>query len=161
MPAPAYDILLIAHIACAFIGFGSIAVSSLAARRGRSSADPASEPWVVRFFREGTDWPGRLIFLVPLFGLAMLFGGDRTDISKVWPWLGLGLWTVAVGFSTGLGWPAEADAQRSLAALCDGDDAEGSLSSFRAACTRMERSTQVATVCFVVAVALMLWQPGS
>ncbi|MGO9197300.1 MAG: DUF2269 family protein [Acidimicrobiales bacterium] len=157
MPAPLYDILLILHIASALIGFGSIAVGGVAASAGRRSGDPACEERVVRFFREGTDWPGRVIFVVPVIGLVMLLGGDHADIGHAWPWLGLGLWFVASGLASGLGWPAERRAQRELAAIRSGDS--GSSASFTEACARMEQAAALVSVCFVLVVALMIWQP--
>ncbi|MGO9557845.1 MAG: DUF2269 family protein [Acidimicrobiales bacterium] len=157
MPAPAYDVLLILHIASAFIGFGSIAIGGWAASAGRRSGDPGGEERVVRFFREGTDWPGRVIFVVPVLGLVLLLGGDHPDIGRAWPWIGLGLWVVAAGLASGLGWPAERRAQVELAALRAGDN--GRLESFQEACAQMERACAVITVSFVIVVTLMIWQP--
>jgi hypothetical protein len=157
MPAPAYDVLLILHIASAFIGFGSIAIGGWAASAGRRSGDPAGEERVVRFFREGTDWPGRVIFAVPVLGLVMLLVGDHPDIGQAWPWIGLGLWVVAAGVASGLGWPAERRAQAELAAVQAGGS--GRLPAFTEACTQMERAAALITVCFVVVVTLMIWQP--
>lgn len=157
MPKPAYDILLVAHVAAAFVGFGSIAIAGWAAAVGRSSSDPATDERVTRFFRPGVDWPGRVIFLVPLLGLTMLFGGDHPDIAKAWPWAGLALWTVTAGVATARLWPAEQRAQGELVAIRDGDSSRAGL--FRTACGEMERSAALVSICFVVAVALMIWQP--
>lgn len=159
MPAPLYDVLLVAHVAVALIGFGSIAVAGLSARRGRQVADPASDARLARFFAPGVDWPGRLIFLVPVFGLAMLLGGDRSDLPRLWPWIALACWTGAVGMVTARGWPSERAAQAALA-RARGGEAEAA-GEFRAACESMERSVAVVELLFVVALVLMIWQPGS
>ncbi|MHB8244694.1 MAG: DUF2269 family protein [Acidimicrobiales bacterium] len=157
MPRPVYDILLILHVALAFIGFGSIAVGGWAASAGRRSGRPAGEERVVRFFREGVDWPGRAILVVPVVGLVMLLAGDSSNVARPWPWIGLGIWLVAVGLASGLGWPAERRAQRALAALAAGDDS--SLPSFRQACKEMELASSLVSLCFVAAVAIMIFQP--
>lgn len=157
MPSPLYDVLLICHVVAGFAGFGSIAVSGWAAAAGRRSGNPGGEERVVRFFRIGVDWPGRLIFAVPVLGLALLFGGHRGDAGAAWPWLGLGLWIVATGFASGVAWPAERRAQRELAAVISGDRA--ALAPFAEACLRVERAAAAVTVCFVLAVVVMIWQP--
>jgi hypothetical protein len=157
MPAPLYDLLLVLHVAVAFLGFGSIAMGGWAASAGRRSEQAVSEERVVRFFREGVDWPGRLIFIVPVLGLALLFGGDRPDVSRAWPWLGLAIWVVAAGIASGMGWPAERRAQAELAAARAGDAAR--LPAFVSACARMERAAALTSICFVLAVTLMIWQP--
>lgn len=157
MPAPAYDVLLILHIASAFVGFGSLAVGGYFASAGRRSADPASDARLVRFFRPGVDWPGRLIFLVPLLGLTLLLGGDHPDIPRVWPWLGLFLWLVAAGVASGVAWPAERRAQQALGAVLDGDGS--GRAAFTAACREMERAATLLSALFVTVVVLMIVQP--
>ncbi|MHB1988620.1 MAG: DUF2269 family protein [Acidimicrobiales bacterium] len=157
MPGPLYDVLLILHVAAAFIGFGSIAIAGWAASAGRRSGDPTSDERVVRFFSEGVDWPGRVIFVVPVLGLVLLLGGDASNVGAPWPWVGLGLWFAAVGLATGLGWPAEQRAQRELAAASAGET--NALARFREACAVMERASVMVSVCFVAVVTLMIWQP--
>lgn len=157
MPAPAYDALLILHVAAAFIGFGSVATAGLFASAGRRSANPAGDERLVRFFRPGLDWPARLIFLVPVLGLTLLFGGDHPDIPRLWPWLGLFLWLVAAGVTSGRQWPAEKRAQRELVAVLDGDETRAE--EFSAACRQMEQAASVTSVLFVAVVMLMILQP--
>lgn len=162
MPKPLYDVLLICHIAVAFIGFGSIAITGVFARRGVVSKAPGEDETVVRFFRPGTDWPGRLVLLVPFFGLAMLFGGDRVDVPAVWPWIGLAIWTVAVGLVSGTCWPAERQAQQQMLLVRqagNGVEADAAVGAFREACRRLERGAGFVSVLFVMAVTVMVWQP--
>lgn len=157
MSTPLYDVLLVAHIVTALVGFGAVAVSGLSAGRGRRVPDPTSDESVVAYFRPGPDWAGRIIFVVPALGLALLFGGDRSQVGSVWPWAGLGAWVVAVGIATAMAWPAERRAQAELAAVSDGEPSR--LEAFRIECRRMERAVALVEVCFVVALALMILQP--
>jgi hypothetical protein len=156
MPAPLYDVLLLFHVAAALIGFGSVAIGGWEASRARHRRDPANDERIVRFFRPGIDWPARLVLLVPVLGLVLLFGGDREAVAQAWPWAGLALWCVAVGHVIGIGWPAEARAQRELAAL---SSSEASKEAFVVACARMERAAAVASLCAVAAIVLMVVQP--
>jgi hypothetical protein len=157
MAAPLYDVLLICHLASAFIGFGAVAIAGWSAAAGRQSERPWQDERLLRFFRLGRDWPSRLVLVVPAFGLSMLFGGDKGAVSAPWPWAGLFLWCVAVGHLLGLGWPAERRAQLALAASTE--DGGASAAEFRAACRKMEWAAAVASVCFVLVVALMILQP--
>jgi len=168
---------MVAHVLASVLGFGAIAVAGGEASRARRSAEPATDEGTRRFFKPGRDWPARTIFLVPLLGLGLLFGGDRSDVGSVWPWIGLGIWVVAVGIATGVCWPAERSAQLALAALVDGDaglagpvgeglppapgsPAPGSpLEDFRAACRRMELAAGAISLCFLAAVVVMVAQP--
>lgn len=157
MPAPLYDVLLVVHVAAAFLGFGSLAVAGIVASSGRRSKDPAADERLRRFFREGTDWPELLIFLVPLLGLSLLLGGDTSAVSMAWPWVGLAIWAVAAGVVTGLLRPAERRAQALLTRACAGDaEAAG---GFLRACARMEQAAAVTSLLFVAAVAVMILQP--
>lgn len=161
MSRPAYDLLLIAHVIVAFIGFGAIAAAGWAASAARRSADPASDEGVRRFFKKGMDWPARAILLVPVLGLGLLFGGDRSDVHAAWPWIGIVLWLIATGLASGRCWPAERAAQDALAELVESGSApaEGALEGFRRSCRTMELSVGAISVCFVAAVALMILQP--
>jgi len=152
--APLYDVLVLLHVASALVGFGAIAVSGLEAFSGRRSDDPAADDSLVRFFRPGNSWPGRVVFLVPVLGLALLFGGDRPDVPHAWPWIGLGLWVAAAGLATGMCWPAERLAQEALGRPVP------DVATFRQACGRLERGVVLIEVCAVAALAIMILQPG-
>ncbi|MGH9297733.1 MAG: hypothetical protein ACRDZP_07140 [Acidimicrobiales bacterium] len=159
MPVPLYDVLLVAHLVTAVVGFGAIGVAGLSAWSGRRSASPVGEERLLRYFREGPDVAGRLIFLVPVLGLAMLFGGDRHEISSLWPWAGLAAFLVAAGLATAIAWPAERRAQKALAAAVSGGGNAERVDDFRAACLKMERAIAGIEVCFVVALGVMIAQP--
>ena len=157
---PGYDLLLVAHVAAGVVGFGAIGASGIEARAGRRSPDPAHDLGLRRFFRPGPDWAGRVIFLVPVLGLALLFGGVPQDEALAYPWAGLGIWVAATGVATGACWPAERRAQRALAELADGRVAEPEvLERFRSACASMERAVGVISLLFLAAVAIMIAQP--
>lgn len=162
MPAPLFDLLLVAHVVSAVIGFGSIGVSALMAWRGRVSGDPAREAQVVRFFGATSpagDWPSRLVYAVPVLGAALLVGprGGHGFAGEPWPWCGLALWLAAVGVLTARMWPAEREARAALSALRSGD---GPLAAFQSACRRMERAAEIVSLCAVAALVVMVLQPG-
>jgi hypothetical protein len=158
---PIYDLLLVAHVIVAVVGFGAVAAAGLAASSARRSRDPLGDEAVRRFFKPGRDWPARAIFLVPVLGLALLFGGDRGDAGAPWPWIGMSLWIAAAGLASAMSWPAEHRAQDALAALVEAPAGIGPdpLVQFRDACRKMELAAGMISVCFVAAVAVMIVQP--
>ncbi len=165
-----YDVLFVAHVAAGVVGFGAIGAAGYEARSGLRAADPAHDLALRRFFRPGVDWAGRVIFLVPLLGLALLFGGTRPDVSSAWPWIGLAIWLAAAGVATGGCWPAERAAQSAMARLVQQSDGGGGreeqgarpevlAEEFRRACLRIERSAGAVSLLFLAAVAVMIAQP--
>lgn len=161
--SPGYDLLLVAHVVAGVVGFGAIGAAGYEARAGARAEDPARDLGLRRFFRPGVDWAGHVIFLVPVFGLSLLFGAERASLGDLWPWLGLGLWLVAAGLATGMCWPAERRAQQALSqlvvALPGVRPDPVLLSEFRSACRRMEASAGLVSIVFLVAVAVMIAKP--
>ncbi len=104
-----YQVVLVAHILCAVVGFGSIAVTGeyASAARRTSSAGQVSDA-VHRYFRPGPNLASRFIYAVPVLGLVMAGFGGAGDLQQSWLWLGTGLWLLAAGLAIGVVWPAEA-----------------------------------------------------
>ena len=66
----AYDMVLLAHVLSALVGLGAVVVAgAYALALGRSG--PGSEA-VRRYYRPGVNWAGRVLFLVPVFGVALV-----------------------------------------------------------------------------------------
>lgn len=106
-----YQVVLVVHILCAVVGFGSILVTggyASAARRG-SKVGQVSRA-VRRYFRPGANLASRLIYAVPVLGLILvgMSGGGLRFLDQFWLVLGSGLWLLAAGLATGVVWPAEA-----------------------------------------------------
>ena len=172
MTAPVYDLLVVLHVLSAVIGFGSVGVSGAYAARGRSSANPRQDATLVRYFHPGTNWAERTLLVTPVLGAVVLFAGDRSAASEVWPWIGLGAWACAAAMATAWCWPAErriqawlsggaADAADIGAADADAG-AVGSpagLADFRKACRAVQWGASAISICFVVAVVFMVGQP--
>lgn len=113
-----YDIVLLAHILSALVGFGAVVVAGGFAH-ALSRSGPDSEP-VRRYYRPGVNWAGRVLFLVPVLGVILVaLSHGEWSYSDGWIMAGLGLWAVAgVGAEMAL-WPAE---RRLQEAVRDGAD---------------------------------------
>jgi uncharacterized membrane protein len=146
-----YDLVLLAHVLTALGGLGAVVVAgayALALHR----AGPASEP-VRRYYRPGVNWPGRVIFLVPVFGvvLVVMSHGDW-KFSDGWLTTGLILWVFIAVVAEMVLWPAE---RRIQAAVSD----SSSVPSLRSQCLRVEAMAAVLTVALIVATVVMTAKP--
>ncbi len=101
-----YDIVLLAHVLSALIGFGAVVVAGVFAVVLLRSG-PESEA-VTRYYRPGVNWAGRVLFLVPVFGVILvLISKGAWSFSDGWVTTGFLLWAVvALGAEMAL-WPAE------------------------------------------------------
>jgi hypothetical protein len=160
MTGPSYDLLVGLHALSAVVGFGAVGVSGTYAARARSAAEPQAQEGLKRYFQPSTNWAERSLFLTPVLGAIVLWAGDSSAVSQAWPWIGLGCWVLAVGIATGLCWPAERKIQMWLAdAPVHGEGPVSGLVEFRDACRALQWGASATSLCFVVAVVAMIWQP--
>ena len=151
---PGYDAVVMAHALAAVVGFGALgATGAYAAALGRDPGRAEDGP-TRRFFRPGRNWASRAVLLVPVLGGILLALGHGEDVGRAFPWVGLGLWTVAVTIASAVLWPAEREIQRLLA-----DGSPPAPSRLRAACRRCERAAAATSLLFAVALVVMIAQP--
>lgn len=155
MTGPGYDVLVVAHVLSALVGFGSVGLSGLYASRARSARRPEEQASLRRYFAPGRNWAERSLLLTPVLGGVLLATGDRPAASQPWPWIGLGLWLLAAGVTSALCWPSE----RLLQAWFAGGGDRGDEAVLASALRRLERGASVVSVLFVVAVVVMIAQP--
>ena len=152
-----YDALIAAHVVCAEVGFGDVALSGvyggLAGRPGpqgdrdavrdRRTEGPPEE--IARYFASG-GWAEWLIVPVPLLGAAALaMRPSKGDFAAVWVVGGIVIWTLAVALLLLVVRPAESSIRRQEPALRAG--------------RRLMWSSIASDVLFVAALALMVTQP--
>jgi hypothetical protein len=162
---PAFDLVLLAHVACALIGLGTVVVSGVQAARllGRVRGGSPAGAGLTRYFAPGVNWAGRALYGVPLLGF-VLIAMSRGSFSTGEPWVvaGLGLWAGATVAAEGLLWPAERRVRAQLAAPGGapggGRDATiptALVPAARTVCT----SAGVVALALMVAMAVMFAQP--
>ncbi len=151
-----FDLFLALHVLAAVAGFAAIGATGAHAAALRRAADPFASGALVRFFSPGRNLAARSVLLVPLFGAVLL--GLGNDASRLYPWLGLGLWTVAIGLASSIVWPGERRIQQAFSgAPPESHDAVCALGSVAA---RVERGAAATTLCFLLALVVMIAQPG-
>jgi hypothetical protein len=160
MTGPGYDLLVALHVLSAVVGFGAVAVSGVYAAGARSATTPERDAKLARYFRPGTNWAERALLVTPVLGAIVLVVGDRPAATQLWPWAGLGCWVVATAVATGWCWPAERRIQQWLAAGAANESAALDIVAFRRACRDVQWGASAISVLFLVAVVVMIGQPG-
>jgi hypothetical protein len=155
----AFDIVLLLHVVCVVVGIVTTVTAAATAARLRrllATSVPLPEP-VRRYFRPGTNWAGRAIWGIPVFGFALLaMSQGAYGLRDGWVAGGLVIFVVVAFLAEGLLYPAERRVQAGL-----GPD-DGSVTDAAATghdATVMMRAASVALVLLLVGTVLMIAQP--
>jgi hypothetical protein len=148
-----YDLLLIGHVFVALVGFIALGVTGASARALRHSPQPWHSVQARRYFSPGRNLAEFALYLVPVFGIALGSTGDRDLAHYGYPWIGLGIWLVAIAVATGIVFPAERRVQQALA----GEQRD--LALLVQACRRCEGGAALTSLLFVAAMYVMIAQP--
>lgn len=150
----AYEVVVLAHMLAAVIGFGAVGVSGayalVLARRG-----PVPES-VVRYYRPGVNWAGRILFLVPILGfvlIGMTHGPHGYGLSDGWVMIGLALWAAAALAAEMVLWPTERGLQQLVAT------GEWDSSAHRSMTLRVAWTSVGLVAIFVAAMVVMVAKP--
>jgi hypothetical protein len=150
-----YQVVVLAHVLAAVIGFGAVGVAGAYAqvlgRRG-----PTAES-VVRYYRPGVNWAGRVLFVVPVLGFVLIgmssspHGGYA--VSDGWVMVGLLLWAAAALAAEMVLWPTERGLQQLVAA------GEWQRSAHRSLTRRVAWTSAGLLVIFVASMVVMVAKP--
>lgn len=174
--SPAFGVLLVGHVAAALVGFGALGATGMQGWRLGRTRDPERVAALRRYFRPGVNWAARCIYLVPLFGVALVAtSGGTYRVGDPFVEVGLGLWVVAVLAAELVVWPAERQVQQALAAepaAVPGSPVPGSPvagspvsgpvvpgTALARSCRQLAASVPVVVVLFAGAVAVMAARP--
>jgi hypothetical protein len=146
-----YDAVLLAHVLSVLVGFGAVAAAGgYALALGRSG--PESEP-IRRYYQPGINWAGRVLFLVPIFGIVLIvMSHGQYGYSDRWVGTGLVLWAVVAMIGEMALWPAE---RRLQVAVRD----SGPVTDLRSQCLRVAGMSAVVLVLLIVATVVMVAKP--
>lgn len=113
---PAYTVVLICHVAAVLTGMATIVAGAVAAAGLVTARDGPLRPSVRSYFSPGANWAGRVLYLVPVFGVALLaMSGGAYRLGSTWVLAGIGLWAAGMALAEGVLWPAERRVRRALA----------------------------------------------
>ena len=161
----AFDVVLLLHVGCVIVGIVTMATAAATASRLRRLLEaslPLPEP-LRRYFRPGTNWAGRTIYGIPVFGLALIaMSQGAYALGQGWVLGGFAIFAVLAYLGERVLWPAE---QRLRAALAErshgGDEAGGAGPGENVArdATVVSRAAATALVLLVAGTMLMIAQP--
>ncbi len=119
----AYDLVLLAHVLAAVAALVAVVASggfALALRGALRSGRPLTEP-VVRYFRPGVNWVGRVLFAVPVLGIVLMaMSGGEWSWSDTWISMGTGAWALVAVIAEAVLWPGERHLQTVVAGRTGG-----------------------------------------
>ncbi len=156
----AYDLVLLAHVLTALVGLVAVAAAggfALALRSALQRGGPTPEA-VVQYYRPGINWVGRVLFAVPVLGIALIaMSGGQWGWSDTWVSLGMGVWIVVAGVAEAVLWPDE----RRLQEVVAGADAGADTATGEPAvmCLRVCAAAAGCVAAFVVVTVLMVAKP--
>ena len=116
---PAFDVVLLLHVACVVVGIVTVATAAATARRlGRLARTGAPLPEALRrYFRPGVNWAGRTIYGIPVFGFALVaMSQGAYALGDGWVLGGLALFAALALLAEGVLWPTERRLQLAVAA---------------------------------------------
>jgi hypothetical protein len=181
----AYDVFIGLHVAAALIGFGAVAMNGAYGGNARKAGiDGAVGETAMEELRRYFGPPGRaelVICVVPFLGAAALaVKPGPSDFGQIWVGTGVALWVVATVLLFGVVRPAESVLRRAARAPVeqagdgqpDGLPPRGDLSSapeaprpgrdvLAAAGRRLQWAAGASDLIFLVALVVMVIQPGS
>ena len=158
--SPAFDIVLIAHVACVVVGLVTLVASAVTSSRFRAvlGGGGALPEALARYFRPGVNWAGRTLYGIPVFGFLLLaLSHGAYSLHDGWVLGGLFVFVVIVLLAEGALWPAERRLQVSLVPLHQGGSPVGE--DVRRDARAMVLSATTALVLLVLGSVLMVAQP--
>jgi hypothetical protein len=163
-----FNVLVVAHVICAIVGFGSLLLSGVYGFTNRRPVGPEALEEARRYFRS----PGHLELLVvavPFLGVAaLLVQPHGRGAGQLWDLAASGVWLAAVAVLFGVARPAERRLRAALGVgggAVDlarlGDEALGDtdVAELGVAGRRLGWAGVTTDVAFFVALMLMVFQP--
>lgn len=154
---PGYSVLLVAHVAAAVVGFGSLATTGLQAARARRGPGAPGADGVRRYFQPGVNWPARILYAVPVLGFALAADSKgAVMIGDGWVVAGLLLWLAAAAAAEAVVWPGERRIQAIVSQHWDDRAVRAELDR---ACRQVAAASAVLVGVFLAAVVIMVAKP--
>lgn len=148
--SPIYDAILIAHVVAAIGGFGANGLAGMYA--GQLLPSPSES--ALRYFSSTKFVAEKLIYLVPVFGLAMISISHGTqELLKPWVLVGMLAWLLAIAVAHAVVWPLE----RKIHIALLSQPSQGEL---RVLSKRLSRGALILDVVFVFTFIEMIVQVG-
>lgn len=152
-----YTILLMLHVLCAVVGFGTVVVTGVQAGRARRGPSARGADGVRRYFRPGVNWAGRALYGVPVFGFGLIAASDGAFASgDGFVVVGLVVWLAAALLAEVVVWPGERRIQVEVTGRWGEADGAGVLDRD---CRQVGGAAAVLAILFMAATVIMIGKP--
>jgi uncharacterized membrane protein len=152
---PAFTVVLVGHVAAVLVALLAAVAGAVSAARVLT-AKGELPPSVRSYFSPGVNWTGRVLYLVPVLGVALLaMSGGAYRLDAAWVDWGIGLWAAAAALAESVLWPAERRVQRELASSAEA----GVPAAVRRACRTMCVASAGLVALVVAAMVVMVAKP--
>jgi Predicted integral membrane protein (DUF2269) len=149
-----YSVLLLAHVGCAVVGFGTVCATGVQAARARQGPGGEKADAVRRYFRPGPNFAARALYGVPVFGFSLIAASGGVFVaSDGFVVAGLVLWLTATLVAEAIVWPGE---RRIQVVVSQGWETGH---DFERDCRFVSLSALCLAVVFVGAVVVMVARP--
>jgi uncharacterized membrane protein len=163
----AFDLVLLLHTAAAAVGLVStVTAAATGSRLRRELRATAPLPEAVRrYFSPGVNWVGRVVYAVPVLGVALVaMSNGAYSFGDAWILAGMVLFAGVVLLCELVAWPAERRLKVALVAPDAGADTPTpalgrDATALRHDATALTRAAGTAAALLVVAVVVMVAQP--
>ena len=157
-----YDVLVVLHVVTAVLGFGAVAITGAygAIARHPDGAGARERGEEVRRYFASPSPVEYLVLVAPVFGVAaMTVRPGGSEFADLWAVAGMVIWVGAGGLLTAVVRPAEGRL-RAAAAVATGPPTGPPTGPERRDASRIMWAAAASDFLFVVAVLLMVTQPG-
>jgi hypothetical protein len=165
----AYKIVLLLHILCAIVGFGTVFLNGLYGREAKRRPGPGGLA-ITEANLTVSGIAEYFIYAVFILGLALVGMSDKAwTFGQTWIWLATVLYLVGIGISHGVLFPnAKRMKELSAELVAAGPPPEGAPPGPPPQVVEMERrgktlgaASTALHLLLVVILVLMIWKPGA
>ena len=164
-----YRIVLLLHILCAIVGFGTVILNGLYGREAKRRPGPGGLA-ITEANRTVSGIAEYFIYAVFVLGIALVLMSDKAwTFGQTWIWLAMLLYIVGIGISHGVLFPnARRMKELSAELVAGGPPPADAPPGPPTQVAEMERrgktlgaASSVLHVLLIVILVLMIWKPGA
>jgi hypothetical protein len=161
----AYDFVLLAHVLVALVGMVAVVAAggfAIPLRNALGRNGPLPEA-LVRYYRPGVNRVGRVLFAVPVLGIAlMVMSRGQWGWSDAWISSGMAVWAAVALAAEAALWPGERQLQVAVAgwgADAGPDGGSGQTGDATGICLRVSLTALGCTVALAATAVVMVAKP--
>ena len=154
-----YKFFLVLHILAVIAGIGTTVLNGVYGAKAKAAGPNGGHIGRANF--EVTLLAEKIIYLVPIFGILLVFlSDDRWDFGMFWIYGSLVLFAIALGIAHGVMIPSTKRLLEVGAKLGSGQGGPADGAEMEALGKRLQMGGMTLNLIIVIIVVLMIWKPG-